>query len=612
MNFFSNKKIIKRFSPNFITPEDIYLSEKIFKSSAPSFNFLGDRPTFFLLIVIFSFLILVFQTFNFSIFKHEENLNRAFLIQNKILYRPSARGIIFDKNGKVLATNKLNYDVYAIPNFLPKNSDGLEKWIMEVTAILPISAEKIKELLFNQNLFLTKRILLYQTDDIVKAQLIQSKIKDIPGIEVVENFKRYYPYSPYASHILGYTIQKKEFEKEGKDGIEMTMDAILEGQVGKEIFRIDAKGNIISQVNQTSAQNGKDIYLTIDIEAQKKLEDIFEEHLKKNNKKKGAAIVLNPRDGSIIALASFPRFDNNNIAEYLNNPDEPFFNRAISGQYSSGSVIKPAVALAALNENIISPKKNIYVSGSISVPSQFNPQIKYIFKDWKAHGYVDMERALAVSSNVYFYTIGGGFGDIEGLGIERLAKYLKMFNFGSKTGIDLPGEASGLVPDPQWKEKTKKQKWYKGDTYNLSIGQGDLKVSPLQIAFLNQFIANKGVLYRPHLLQTKCVDFQQKCQTAAAQTLNIDKNDLEIVRQGLKMAVLEGSAHLLFDLPVTVAAKTGTAQSGIEREPHSWSSAFAPYDNPQLVITVIVEEGGEGSKMALPIIRDFLKWYFSK
>lgn len=610
MIFFRRKKTIERFGQYFIKPDDLYVSDKILKTSQSRLNVAGKRPSLFLCAAFIAIAFLIYQTFVFAIIQNRESLNSAASIQQKIIYTPSARGIIFDKNGKVLATNKLSYEIFAIPTLLPKDSNSLNDWIVKSAEALAIDAKVIKENLSSQNLFLIKRVLLLETDDIVRAELIKEKIKNLTGIEIVQVYKRIYPYAPYGSHILGYVAKKNEFAKAGKDGIEMIKDSWLEGKVGMEIFRIDAHGNIIAKIDKTPSLDGMDIYLTIDIEVQKKLEDIFERYLRTQNKEKGAAVILDPRDGSVVALASFPRFDNNNIVKYLNDATEPLFNRAISGQYPSGSVIKPAVALAALNENIIAPEKNIFVTGSISVQSELNPDVKYIFRDWKAHGYVDMRRAIAVSSNVYFYTIGGGFGDINGLGIEKLARYLKTFNFGSKTGIDLPGESHGLVPAPEWKKQTKKEAWYIGDTYNLSIGQGDLKATPLQVAFLNLLIANRGNMYMPHILKSECLAGSAACKPQ--NTLNFKKSDFDIVRSGMRMAVSDGSAKSLADLPFKVGAKTGTAQVSLKDDPHSWFSAFAPYDNPEVAAAVIVENGGEGTNLAMLIMKDFLSWYFSR
>lgn len=604
------KKIISSYSPDFIKTEDLFSAEAIFKTSRLEPQLSNKRPLFFLAAIFLTIFFFLFQTAVFSIIEKESYLSSAYFNQHKISYKPAPRGIIFDKNGNVLATNKQSFAVYALPRLLPKQQNLFDEWVSKAAEILSFDAKKIKDEFSKYNIFLKDKILLLELDDLVKAELIKEKLKNFEGLEIVSTFKRIYPYAPYASHILGYVAQKSDFEKEGKDGIEMIKNKELEGQVGKGIYRIDALGNILNKEKEIPVIAGQDVYLTIDIETQQKLEDIFSSYLKAQNKKKGAAIALDPKDGSIIALASFPQYDNNNLSAFLNDVNQPLFNRVISGQYPSGSVIKPAIALAALSEKIIDPQKNIFVSGSISVPSEFNPNIKYIFKDWKAHGYVDMRRALAVSSNVYFYTIGGGFGEIKGLGIKKLAQYLQLFNFGSKTGIDLPNEAQGLVPTPEWKKQVKKEPWYIGDTYHLSIGQGDFKVTPLQIALLTALIANKGNIVKPHVLKLDCGPQEHFC--GVIRPLKIDPDGFKVVQEGMRLAVKEGSAKALSDLPFSVAAKTGTAQVNTSDEPHSWFSAIAPFEDPQIVVVVLVENGGEGTKIAMPIVKDFLQWYFRR
>jgi len=604
-----SKKIIKRYAPDFIKPEDVFSSDVILKTSNLDSDFQPKRATIFLAIIFLALLLLLFKSASLSIIENNYYSNLAFLSQHKIIYIPSPRGVIYDKNGKVLATNKKNFEVYILSAYLPKNQRDFEQWLSKASQLLGISYQEIKDKLSDQNIFLTDRILLFELDDIVKVELLKEKLKDFGGIEIVETFKRIYPYAPYASHILGYTSRKNNFEKIGQDGVELIKNEQLEGKPGKEIYQIDSKGNVIKKEDQIKPIEGKDVYLTIDIEIQKKLEDIFESYLKNHQKSNGAAVALDPRDGKIIAMASFPRYDNNNIVQYLNDKNQPLFNRAIAGQYPSGSTIKPAIALAALNEKIISPDRQILVTGSISVESEFDPAVKYTFKDWRAHGYVNLTKAIAVSSNVYFYTIGGGYQDIKGLGPIKIAQYLKMFNFGNKTGIDLPGEAAGLIPTPEWKKQTKNENWYLGDTYHLSIGQGDLKVTPLQMAILNAIIANNGNIVRPHIISENCLLEQTLCDIVKPLN-NIDKKNIEIVKNGMRLAVTEGSAKLLSDLPVKVAGKTGTAQVNLKDEPHSWFEAFAPYDDPKIVIVAIVENGGEGTAIATPIVKDFLKFYF--
>ncbi len=310
---------------------------------------------------------------------------------------------------------------------------------------------------------------------------------------------------------------------------------------------------------------------------------------------------------------SFPNFDNNEFIKGLSpesfdkiiqDKNEPLLNRAIAGQYPSGSTIKPLIAAAALEEGIISPDKQLNCPGQLTLKDKYNPNIFWTFPDWKAHGPVNMNKAIAESCNVYFYTIGGGYGDIEGLGIEKIAKYLKLFGWGQALGIDLPGEMTGLVPSPLWKEETKDEEWYIGDTYNVSIGQGDIGVTPLQLAIATAAIANNGKVFQPQLTENS--------EPNIIRQGFIEEDFLEVVKRGMREAVISGSAKALYDLPVKAAGKTGTAQVSKTKAPHSWFTVFAPYDNPEIVLTILIENGGEGSVTALPVAKEVLSWWFSK
>jgi len=271
-----------------------------------------------------------------------------------------------------------------------------------------------------------------------------------------------------------------------------------------------------------------------------------------------------------------------------------------------------------LAENTIDPAYKIDDTlGYISVPNQYYPDIIYTYHDWKAHGFVDMRRALAVSANVYFYEIGGGYKNIKGLGIDRIEKYLKLFGFGPPLGIDLPGETGGLVPNPAWKKAVKHEDWYTGDTYNVSIGQGDVIITPLQLAAAMAAIANGGTLWRPKLV-SKIIDSNnntlEEFKSETIRTNLVDNNKLEIVREGLRDAVTEGSVYLLKDLPIKVAGKTGTAQvySNINKKTNAWFTGFAPYEDPQIAIAVVIESAGEGSTTAVPVAKEVFQWYYNQ
>jgi penicillin-binding protein 2 len=283
--------------------------------------------------------------------------------------------------------------------------------------------------------------------------------------------------------------------------------------------------------------------------------------------------------------------------------------RALSGTYPSGSTIKPMIAAAALEEGIINQNTTFLSTGGIYYD-------KWFFPDWKAggHGLTNVRRALAESINTFFYIIGGGYKDFNGLGVEKMKKYVELFGLGNKLGIDLPSEAPGLIPDQEWKEKVKKEEWYIGDTYHFAIGQGDVLVTPLQMAFATSVFANGGTLYSPHVVKEIISDVSGPTfvKPQVIRENFIDKKNIEIVRQGLRQAVTSGSATKLQNLKVSSAGKTGTAEGATGRPPHAWFTGFAPYFDSEIVITVLVEEGGEGSGIAQDVSFEFLNWYFGR
>jgi len=292
--------------------------------------------------------------------------------------------------------------------------------------------------------------------------------------------------------------------------------------------------------------------------------------------------------------------------QIYNDRQKPLFFRTIAGGYPSGSIIKPVIATAALEENIITPLTMILSTGGISYGSWF-------FADWKSggHGMTNAIKALAESVNTFFYYVGGGYGNFKGLGPERIDKWLERFGIGKITGIDLFGENAGFVPTPQWKQSVHHEPWYPGDTYNLSIGQGDLLVTPLQVANYTSAIANNGTLYQPYLVKKIVQPDNQTISEIVPKILSshlASSSSLEVVREGMRAAVTSGSARSLADLPIAVAGKTGTAQ--VEgKSPHAWFTCFAPYDHPQIVLTILVENGVEGSAAAAPVAKEVLNWW---
>lgn len=404
------------------------------------------------------------------------------------------------------------------------------------------------------------------------------------------------------SHILGY-VRYPQVDANGYyiqstitgiEGIEETYDAILSGEQGRRIVEQNALGELVAGSIIKRPRDGEPLHLTIDSRIQKTLYEYAHSLMEEKGFSGGAGIIMDVSNGEIIALMSIPGFDSNILSEgsdadalaaYGADPQTPFLNRAIGGRYTPGSIIKPFIAIGALAEGVVTPEKEFYSDGALRVPNPYNPDKPTIFKDWKAHGWVDMRQALAVSSNVYFMTIGGGFGDQKGLGIENIGKYTSLFGIGQKTGIDISGEVDGLVPSIAWKqEQFPDDPWRLGDTYNTSIGQYGFQVTPLQMVRAVAAIANDGLLVVPHL--------RADAQTAPVDAVPIDAGILTVVREGMRRGVLEGSAKAL-DVPYAeIAAKTGTAELGVSKERvNSWIQGFWPYESPRYAFVMVMEKG---------------------
>jgi penicillin-binding protein 2 len=337
---------------------------------------------------------------------------------------------------------------------------------------------------------------------------------------------------------------------------------------------------------------------------------------------------MDPKTGGVLSLVSLPSFDNNIFFEEIeddqwekifNNPLNPFWNRCVSAVYPTGSTIKPLIATAALEENIIDPNRNINCQGFLEVANPWFEDQPWIFGDWTTHGLTDMRKAIAQSCNVYFYTVGGGQPGLKGLGAERIKEYLELFGWGNLTGIDLAGERKGFIPDSEWKkqkfESETEKIWLPGDTYNLSIGQGYLQVSPLQVANSFVALANNGKLFEPHLIKAIVDENKNIIEEIPLEVVRqdfVDPTSLKIVRQGMREAVVYGSSVRLNSLPVTSAAKTGTAQTSRPNFYHNWITVFAPYEDPEIVLTVMIENVPEEQVAALPVAQEILNWYFSR
>jgi len=546
------------------------------------------------------------------------------------------RGVIYDRNLRPLVRNSANFLLYFTPADLPKDKIEQKKIIYKVSEYLndvkpeeiadslskikPGSLESYQPLFIADNIEYDKALALYLAAD------------TMPGVFLTNKTRREYNlYSLSLSHILGYTgkineAELKKFGEEylpidyiGKTGLENFWENEMKGFNGKKQIEVDALGKEKKIINQEEGEDGHNLVLSIDIELQKKLEESIISALGKLKLNKACGIVLDPNNGEILAMVSFPSYNNNDFAHGMtqadyqkisSHPDQPLFNRCVAGEYPSGSVIKPVVAAAALEEKVINENTTVLSVGGIKIDQWF-------FPDWKAggHGLVNVKSAIANSVNTFFYYIGGGYQDFAGLGLDRMMKYEKSFGLDAQTGVDLIGEANGFLPSKDWKLKTKGEQWYIGDTYHVSIGQGDLLVTPLQVANYTAVFANGGALYRPHLVKEVLNNEDQLIGVTEIKPVRsgmVSDKNIEIVREGMRQTITAGSAQALQAVPVPVAGKTGTAQWSTTKNNHAWFTGFAPFDKPQIVITVLIEQGGEGSSVAVPIAGEVLSWYFSR
>lgn len=539
---------------------------------------------------------------------------------------PASRGIIYDRQGKKLAYNVPEFSILVVSKYFPKEQVEIDKNIEFISMALGVSFDALKsqyEADKNQSLFALGK-------NITKDQAINIDQANLPGVSVISSPKRIYPYGEYAAHVTGYTskvspqdLQDDSYysiqDRKGRSGVEEYYEAEVRGQHGWIQF---AQG-LDAYVDY--GQPGNDVVLNIDAEAQKRLSMALTAVLNSAGLKRGAAVLQNPNSGAIIALVSNPGFDSNIFQEQLSQTDAdylfnnklyPLFNRAVGGLYSPGSTIKPLYALAGLNEEVIRPSTTITdTKGYITLPSQFDPTQFFTFRDWKIQGTVDLRGAIAQSSDIYFYSVGGGYGSIKGLGITRIVSYLKSFMADEKLGVDIPGESQGFVPTPDWKRAVKKEAWYTGDTYNVSIGQGDLIASPLWLNTYISAVANGGVLFQPSLLD-KIVDAEGRAiktfSPVKLKQVDIPKEDFNVVRSGMREAVESGTAQLLKDLPQPVAAKTGTAEVVKGQSSNSLISVYGPYQDPEFTLSIIIEGVSlQQQGLALRAARDFLDWHLS-
>ncbi len=627
--------------------EDVYIADKEERETIGQ-NFNIKILPWLALALVFFLAIILAKTAWLQVVKGEYYFSLAEGNRLRIERVEPRRGVIYDRTGRTLVRNKANFLLYFIPADLPRGENELHNIIAAISRIIKDPGEeeiyKILSVIEDrrsleayQPLFIVDKIpyeeamRLYLASDNWPGVVLSQKTNREYLVYGIDNQDQNTKVGHSLSHIIGYTgkINQDELDSYGggywpidyigKMGIEYFWENELKGESGKKHIEVDALGKEKKIIKQAEALDGHNIILSIDTYVQVKLEEILIKQLDELELTRGVAVVLDPSNGEVLAMVSLPAYDNNafargiSIDDYqtlISHKDKPLFNRAISGEYPSGSTIKPVWAASALEERIVSEYTSFLSVGGIRIGQWF-------FPDWRAggHGRIDVRRAIAESVNTYFYNIGGGYENFRGLGVDRMVEYGELFGLGTQTGIDLAGEASGFLPTRSWKEEVKGERWYIGDTYHMAIGQGDLLVTPLQVALFTSVFANGGKLYRPHFIHQVLTGDDKPFSAVHSELVRedfIDAYNIHVVREGMRRTVTDGSARSLQSVPTAVAGKTGTAQWSSKNDHHAWFTGFAPFDNPELVITVLIEEGGEGSDTAVPVVREFLTWYFGE
>ena len=565
MNFRKFKK--NKIRDSFVEPDEIFLDSKNLENfNRQQFEGRIEKPipritinilgTFFLFIVIiFGVRLTYLQIQNGDAYRKRSDNN---ILQKVNIF--TERGLIYDRNGKELVWNEKD------------NSQPL-----------PTTTDAIPE----ENLSYTRSYI-----------------------------------TPGFSHILGYVGYPTKDSKGnywqtdfiGKDGLEKEYNDKIKGVNGSKIIEVNAQGIVHSENIINTPERGSDLKTSLDSRIQTQLFTFIKNLSLSNNFSGGAGVIMNAQNGEILTSTSYPEYDSgvlslgkdsSKIKSYLSDKRKPFLDRTVSGLYTPGSIVKPFFALGALAEGVIDQYKQILSTGSISIPNPYFPNQKTVFKDWRANGWTNMAEALAVSSDVYFYEIGGGFENQKGLGIANIEKYAKLFGFGEQTGVDLPDEAKGTIPSPEWKALNfKGDAWRIGDTYHTAIGQYGFQVTPMEMAKAVSAIANNGKLLTPHFMLN---DTEKENQFT---TVDLPKEYFDVVHGGMRQAVTSGTATSLNVPYVEVAVKTGTAQLGVAKNKvNSWVIGFLPYENPKYAFAIMMEAGPSTNGVgASSIMRQLLDW----
>ena len=598
-------------------------------------------------LIILLFGVLSIQLVRMQILQHEEFDARAESNRLRTIPELPARGLIYDRYGELLVENLPIFSAAVVPADVPELQFlAVVAGLSEITGVSTDEiAHALEEAQRSGDPFTP--LVIKEDIDAETAFLLRERQPELPGAQVLVESIRSYPYEALVSHLLGFVgrIDEQEYaelrsrgyllnDHLGKAGVEYIHEAMLRGSPGYRQVEIDAAGEEINTIRNVAPRLAGNLVLSLDLDLQRQVEQYLIEA--KGNSLNAVAVVIDVNTGGILSMVSLPSYDNNVLTDPVDqealpalydNPAKPMVNHAISEVYPPGSTFKQVTGTAALQEGVASPDTTITSRGLITVEDEYDPNRTWVMRDWAVLGTMDFYRGLAMSSDVYFYYLSGGFYQggqeiFEGLGVERLAAYARQYGLGSLTGIDLPGEATGSVPDAAWKIDTfgEDAVWTLGDTYNFGIGQGFLTVTPMQLLLVTAAIANGGDVLVPHVLQD-VVDEQgnilQHVQREVSNTLNISQRNLGIMQEALRQAADYGPARTGASKFVTIGGKTGTAEfgqplaDGTYPQSHAWYTAYAPFEDPEIAVVVFLEQG-IGATNAGPVAKNIFDYYFDR
>lgn len=629
----------------------------------------------FRVLAIVAFVIIAAKLWDLQIVSSAKYQSSADSNRFRLVSTDAPRGIIYDRYGRMLVRNVASFTVSIVPASLPDDAAERLRVLSRVAELLGMTVgeasdgteedtsqdivltdeSSIEEILAERTISSYSAVRIASNVDRQAAFILEEEHTLLPGVVVAVEPLRHYLEGALTAHILGYVGQipsqslseylaeDEEYEPDdlvGLTGIEYTQESLLRGVKGQEHVEVDAYEREVEVLASQDAVPGNNVVLTLDLDLQRYVDQALREGMRTAGSAVGVAIAMDPRTGEVLAMVSLPSYDDNlfsggisssDYAALSSDPNHPMMNHAISGQYPPGSTFKLVSATAILEENIVDQNTYLHCGGTLYLPNKYYPEdlskAQPFYCWYKAgHGDLNIVGAIMQSCDIYFYQAVGGYGDLEGLGYDLLADYARQYGYGEASGIELTGEASGLIPDDRWKRQYYGEHWVTGDTYNAAIGQGYILATPLQVLNMTATVANGGTLHRPQLVY-QVTDSEGKVVQGftpiVLRTLDTPAEDLDLIRQGMLDAVQYGTAWLAKVPGLSVAAKTGTAEYAVLDEEgnlvvdekgylptHAWFTCFAPYEDPEIALVIFLEGGGEGSQTAAPVAADILSYYF--